>query len=445
MNKQYGLFLMLVSLLLSGCLEHDNAISPVSQPSVEVIKTGTILSADTWSGTDTLYRVVGDCSIEANITFKQGIMVVVDSAATVHIAHGGVLTIEEGCTLQFGNGASIETGDRSYGTLIAQGSALSPIYFKAAEQTHEWGLSYGKRKGGVVFGDSAINSSLRYCTISDAVAGVYIAAGSPSITNCTITRCKDGGIYFDSAAGPANSVSFTNNTIGDCGGFPLTLPAGKLGNFSGDIIFAGTTGDKNAIRILGTGVEDSMAIWRKRALPYLFTGTTLVSSFTMITRVTIMPGVICQFAPGASIIIGDPRFGSGELFARGNLTDSIFFVNAPSLSVWGDSIGGIQVGMESPANTVLEYCSIKNATTGLYVNPGVRVSVSHCLVTGCTSNGITFAGGSRVDSLSFVNSVCEGNGGYGISIPAEQLANLSTTNTLSGNGSGPFLVTGSGD
>ena len=426
-------------LILLGCSKEDNPITP---PAIEVMKTGIISKTEAWTETGKVYRVTANCSIEAPLTWGKGIVVVIDPASVVHIENNGILTIEENVTVKLREGAYIEAGDFSEGTLIATGSASAPIVFKPDTDAQAWGFSSASRSGGIVLGDSANNSRLSYCTITGAVAGIYIETGSPLITNCKIFSCKGNGTHFDSAAGPADSATFTNNTISNCNGYPLTLPANKLGNFSGEVVFSGS-GGKNAIHVLGAKVEDSAAVWKKRSLPYIFKGMTMISSLMMTSQVTIMPGVVCKFEKDACIKIGDPRFGSGILKAIGTPIDSIFFVNNPPDTLWGDSTAGILIGPESPANTVLKYCSIQNATTGIFVNMAItRVTVSHCRVTGCDSSGITFAGGGPVDSLAFQENFCVKNSGYGISATADQLTNLSGIGSVAGNGKGGIYVTG---
>jgi hypothetical protein len=432
---------VVTALLLSGCTNNGDVNPVVNQP-IEVTKNGVISNDEAWIETGNVYRVTDDCSIEAHVTWGSGITVAVDPAVTIHIANNGVLDIEDNVTVKLCDGAYIDVGDHSPGTLLASGSVLAPVIFKADTGAQAWGLRSASRSGGIVLGDSANNISLNYCKITGAEAGVYVRTGTPLITNCKIFSCKGDGIYFDSTSGPADSSSFTKNTISDCNGYPLTLPADKLGNFSGEVVFSGTAGGKGAIRVLGAIVEDSAAVWRKKTLPYVFSGMTVISSFNRISGVTIMPGVVCRFEEGACINIGDPRFGSGILIAKGTPGDSVFFVNDLENTVWGDSSGGILVGMESPGGTILEYCSIKNATTGIFVNPGVKVTVSHCGVTGCDFNGMTFAGGNPVDSLAFRDNACVDNAGYGISITADQLVKLSGSGSVARNGKGGVLVTG---
>jgi len=429
-------------LLLSGCTDNEGDNNPVSKPVIEETKNGTISIDQDWSDTAKVYRITDDCSIEANVTWGSGIVVIADPAAVIHIGNMGVLNIEENVTVKLCSDAYIEVGDHSSGTLIATGSASAPIVFKADSGVQAWGSRSASRSGGIVLGDSANNSRLSYCTITGAVDGIYVKAGSPVITNCKVTSCKGNGIYFDSTAGPDDSLTFTNNTISNCGGYPLTLSADKLGNLSGKITFSGFNKENNGIHILGVLVNNEAAVWRKMDLPYIFSQMTVIGSFSAgASSVTIMPGVVCKFEKNAGIRIGDPCFGFGILIAKGTPEDSIFFISSSPDVIWGDSSAGIWIGTESPVNTVFEYCSIRNATTGIYAS-GTVINVSNCRVTGCNSNGITFNYARPVDSMSFKDNFFVKNAGYGISISADMLSNLSGTGSVADNGKGGIYVSG---
>lgn len=431
------------ALLLSGCSKDDGGDSnPVTNPPVEVTKNGVISNAESWTETGKVYRVTDDCSIEANVTWGSGIVVAIDPSVVIHVVNNGILTIEEHVTVKLQDGAYIEVGNLSPGTLIATGSALAPIVFKADTGEQAWGSRSASGSGGIVLGDSANNSRLSYCTITGAVAGIYVKAGSPVITNCKVTSCKGNGIYFDSTAGPDDSLTFTNDTISNCDGYPLTLSADKLENLSGKITFSGFNKENNGIHILGVLVNNEAAVWRKMDLPYIFSQMTVIGCNSGgASSVTIMPGVVCKFEKNAGIRIGDPGFGFGILIAKGTPEDSIFFINSSPDVIWGDSSAGIWIGPESPANTLFEYCSIRNATTGIYAS-GTVINVSNCRVTGCDSNGITFNYASPVDSMSFKDNFFVKNAGYGISISADQLSNLSGTGSVADNGKGGIYVSG---
>jgi hypothetical protein len=437
MNK-FCLVLFFSAVLFIQCSTENNG-NPIVPPPEEQTKEGTISNEEAWSETDKIYRITGDCSIESQVTWGQGIKVIINPGTVLGVGNKGILTIEKGVTVKLCDNSYIEVGVNSQGTLNANGSADSPVVFKADTGVQAWGSSQG---GGIILGDSAKNILLNYCTVTEATAGINVKAGSPVITSCKVTSCKGNGIYFDSLAGPGDSLTFTNNTISNCGGYPLTLSANKLGDLSGKITFSGFNKENNGIHVLGTLVKNEDAVWRKMDLPYIFSQITVIGSFSAgASSVTIMPGVVCKFEKNAGIRIGDPSFGVGILIAKGTPEDSIFFINSSPDVRWGDSSAGIWIGTESPVNTLFEYCSIRNATTGIYVS-AAKVNLSNCRVTGCDSNGITFNYGSPYDSSAFKDNDFVKNGGYGISISADQLINLSGTGSVADNGKGGIYVSG---
>ncbi|MBN1600441.1 MAG: right-handed parallel beta-helix repeat-containing protein [Chitinispirillaceae bacterium] len=426
------------AILFIKCSNENNG-NPIVPPLEVLTKDGTISNEEAWSETDKIYRITDDCSIESQVTWGEGIKVIIDPGTVLSVGNNGILTIEKGVTMKLCDNSYIEVGIYSQGTLKANGSADSPVVFKADTGVQAWGSSQG---GGIILGDSAKNILLNYCIVTEATAGINVKAGSPVITNCKVTSCKGNGIYFESTAGPDDSLTFTNNTISDCSGYPLTLPADKLGNLSGKITFSGFNKENNGIHILGVLVKNEAAVWRKMDLPYIFSQMTVIGSFSAgASSVTIMPGVVCKFEKNAGIRIGDPSFGVGILIAKGTPEDSIYFINSSPDVIWGDNSAGIWIGPESTENTLFEYCSIRNATTGICA-AGTLINVSNCRVTGCDSNGITFNYASPVDSMSFNDNFFVKNAGYGISISADQLSNLSGTGSVADNGKGGIYVSG---
>jgi hypothetical protein len=335
--------LFFAAVLFIKCSNENNG-NPIAPPLEVLTKEGTISNEEAWSETDKIYRITGDCLIESQVTWVEGIQVIIDPGTVLGVGNNGILTIEKAVTVKLCDESYIEVGINSQGTLRADGSADSPVVFKADTDVQAWGASQG---GGIFLGDSAKNILLNYCNITEATAGIIIKAGSPIITNCKVTSCKGNGIYFESTAGPDDTLTFTNNTISDCSGYPLTLPADKLGNLSGKIIFSGFNKENNGIHILGALVKNEAAVWRKMDLPYIFSQMTVIGSFSAgASSVTIMPGVVCKFEKNAGIRIGDPSFGVGILIAKGTPEDSIYFINSSPDVIWGDNSAGIWIGPE---------------------------------------------------------------------------------------------------
>ena len=62
------------------------------------------------------------------------------------------------------------------------------------------------------------NTSLKYCSISNATTGIYIHTADPTVRNCTISDCEYYGIYLSDAAGTnIADNSFSGNGSGDTG------------------------------------------------------------------------------------------------------------------------------------------------------------------------------------------------------------------------------------
>lgn len=439
--SKYFIAVLFAAIMVLNCSENDKGNNPVIVPPEEVNIKGTISETQVWAGKDTVYRIISNCNIEAKVTWGENAVIIVDPDAVIKIRKGGALTIEEGVTVRLNNNSYIEVGKDSPGKLIANGTSAAQISFEADSGAKVWGKS---KSGGIILSDSARDILLNYCSITNATAGIFVKTGSPTITNCKISSCKGNGIYFDSTAGPSDSLDFRKNKISDCDGYPLTISARKLLNLSGSNSFSASK-ENSGIKVFGTTIEDTNVVWKKLDLPYIFSGTTMIgSSSGYISKVTIMPGVVCKFEEGACIKIGDFAFGSGVLIAKGTPSDSIYFISSSPGGVWGDEISGIWVGPETSYGSSFEYCSIQNATTGIFVWLMGRVTVQNCLIKNCKVNGVTFKdGGGISDSSSFKNNLIVGNKEYGISISADQLMNLSGTGSVADNGKGGILVTGS--
>ncbi len=141
---------------------------------------------------------------------------------------------------------------------------------------------------------------------------------------------------------------------------------------------------------------------------------------------------------------------SGTLKVNGTATDSVVMDNLKEGTTWGygskaDYSGGIWFTAEATRNSVIDYCRIINATSGIYVHDAA-VSISHCYIAHNAFNGVFFKGvGSPKDSASFIDNIITGNGEYGIGIDANQLRNLSGTGSVADNTGGGILVTGNND
>jgi hypothetical protein len=363
----------------------------------------------------------------------------------INSAAGPVITIEPGTILNFNNEAYIEVGSGEPGTLKAIGTDAAPITFTKSTGVQNWGYSNAERSGGIWIGSKATTqTTLTSCIIEYATTGIFVEAGVYPISKCKIRNCSLHGIQFDGTdAGPKDSASCQFDTITGCGSYPIHLSSQYLGDLSVTCGLTGNATNMDFVQVSGSTVTKS-GYWKKLNVPYLMSGTTSIGDATG-PVVTIQPGTIFKFDSEAYIDIGSGK--SGTIKAQGTVTDSIFFDVSATAATWGyenaNRSGGIWIGGYATLNTSLQYCSIKNAVAGIFVETGAKVEISNCLVKNSKLNGMVFNGtGMPKDSANFLNNVITGSAEYGIRIEGNNLVKLSGTGSVAGNTLGGIFVLG---
>ena len=150
---------------------------------------------------------------------------------TVTITSTGSLTIQDGCTVRFDQGAYLVV----HGTLDAAGTDAAGItftrrttddlwhglYFYAsstASLTHclvEHARAYGSSAGIVATGAMP---SLEHCEIRQNATGLWLQDASPALTNCRIVENTGYGVYATGASSPTFGGSLAQwNDIHDNG------------------------------------------------------------------------------------------------------------------------------------------------------------------------------------------------------------------------------------
>jgi len=147
----------------------------------------------------------------------------------------GTYIVEGNCTVQFGNGLTIEPGTTFlfaghysftvYGQLNADGTETDSIKFIRQFPTEEC------RHGGVRFqSGSSENSTLSYCWIDHAKnqdfpfyfgGGIYCSNVAITISNCRISKCKaerGAGLYAINAPVTITACVFEANLADVSGG-----------------------------------------------------------------------------------------------------------------------------------------------------------------------------------------------------------------------------------
>jgi hypothetical protein len=157
----------------------------------------------------------------------------------VTIPSGATLTINSGATITIGNGETIAV----YGSLIANGSAQSPITFTCASGT--W--------GGITTDSSPPTISLSYANVSNASTALNVGSYTNlTVANCNFSNCSIGINIFPTAHSPIPTMQITNNTFTETPSNGLGI---SIDSYS-DILLAGNslTGPMYYGRIKGTGI-----------------------------------------------------------------------------------------------------------------------------------------------------------------------------------------------
>ena len=312
------------------------------------------------------------------------------------------LTIEDGCIVQFENGAYI----RNYGRLTANGTAGNGIIFTRREADDEW--------YGIIYQNEA-TGSLHYCTIEYATYstgyGVYCNNSNPSIQNCTIQN-NDYGIYYTGVTSPTLSVintirnnnkeglyfinctnpSISNQTIsghsdpkgaiymyntgefqigpgntitGNTWGLSMNIGSYPSSSSHGNIPMTGNTND-DGIQVYGGSTADSVT-WHDVSADYIITDIPTVNAGGILT---IEDNVNIKFETGKYLSI------YGELTANGTAGNGITFTRRDADDEWYGIL------YQNEATGSLHYCTIEYAT--YYTAYGVYCNNSNPTIQNCT-------------------------------------------------------------
>jgi hypothetical protein len=283
---------------------------------------------------------------------------------------GVSISVNPGTVLMFDHGAFLEIGYAQSASFIANGTATDSIRFISGATAAYWGYKSSNRGGGLWFGSKTTgNSSLQYCVIDSATAGIYVTDATIAISNCRITNNQQNGIMFYNAS-PKDSAGFLNNVITKNGAYGITILASKLGKLSGTGSVAGNA--LGGIFVEGYNVESS-ATWKKHDAPYIVKGTVAIGSENGTAVVTIMPVPDLNCCKMHTLKLAMPFRCTYCKWYRYRL-DSLYYPHRWSLLGYdGPKAGGLWVGSEAASTTSFTYCIIEKATAGVYLNKAATV------------------------------------------------------------------------
>jgi len=310
--------------------------------------------------------------------------------------------------LQFSVGVTVE------GTLIAEGTAATPIRFEGAA-TDAWG-AIETRAGAVV--------RLAHVTVDGGgggreatldIRGDQDAAPQPilRVDHVTVRGASAGGVQVREGGGFAPGS--TDLTITGAAWVPLAIwgrAAGGIptGTYSGngtDAIFLTALGGRDDIQ------EDTTLA--DHGVPYRVGGNGGGLLFRVrgasAPVLTIAAGATLQFADGARLLVDATTSGmGGALVVAGTAAAPVTFTSASATPVAGRWVGLVFLGAQDPHN------AITHARIA-YAGGESQISSYDCpspLNTGFANNGAVVIAGGQPAGAFITSTIIEASWGDGI-------------------------------
>ena len=332
-----GYFSDFTSNTVTGCTKYAVHIGANY---VGTLGTGNTLTGNTENGIE-----VDGAHVVADATWlDHGVPYVITD--DVAIDNDATLTISAGCTVGLNTDVEFYCGYNSPGSIIAVGTATSPITFTSFVDTVPgiWeALSF--------YGNTISTARLSYCVIERAggsgrEGAVLVSGCRIKMDNCTARQnalcgvyCENDG-YFD---------DFSNNTITTSGEYPVRIDADKARTLGAGNVLTGNTND--GILVHGGNVATT-GTWLNHGVPYVAEGDVYVSDETSNPVLTIAPGTTVEMKPQKEFYVGYSH--PGGLIADGTAGQITFTssVTPPSAGDWDR--------LSFCSNSISSQCKLKN-------------------------------------------------------------------------------------
>ena len=315
----------------------------------------------------------------------------------------GDITVDNLKTLTISAGLTIYVNQYYYflvyGTLVADGSDVSPIVFTSNQSSPapgDW--------AGIYFFSADAGCILDYCEFyyagySTRVSGAIQQNSSGtnvSITNCIISYSQTSGIYsFSGSDIPLiSSCNFTNNTL-----YGINIFANGFYNVSDNSFTDNSGGD---VLLRGASITGSHT-WTQDGNIIIGGDITVNNSATL----NISPGITFKFNGNYKLTI------YGTLIANANAENPITFT---SVSNTPGSWIGIDI-YDPDAQCTLNYCNIYYAGSTSGINGNIRfyLSSQNDILTNCNiSNGSSSGVYIQSSTPVIKNCIISNNAFHGI-------------------------------
>jgi hypothetical protein len=353
-------------------LSGDTYIKGNKNDEIEV-KGGDVTETGTWKKHNVPYLFTGIVNIGKN--------------------SGVTITINPGTVCKFVTDAYVQVGYSNPAALIANGTEKDSIVFTNKLDGSPW----GKAEGGFMFWiNTTEKTSLQYCVIENAKAGLHVDDVKISMSNCSVRKNTGAGITFTDQGTPKDSASFLYNNFTGNGSYGIEMYATNVGNLSGtEVIYQN---GKSGILVKGSTVKTNSSWKFHNGAPYVVSGEVRVESADG-TTLTIRPKVTLQFMQKSFVNVG--YAGTGALIADGTAAENdpdpqlstITFESNADGVFWGSEAtngAGIELWNGTAGTTLLKNCRIIKATAGVYVDTKTAVTIKNCFIDANKTYGIAY-------------------------------------------------------
>jgi hypothetical protein len=351
------------------------------------------------------------CLVTGNLTLTDhnpdGVDYVIDCEMEIS---QGLLTIEQGVTIEFKNGASLWVQENA--AIAVNGTEEAPVLMSGTQSGASWKgiyISSNDSRNKIAHLDLRNTGSDNYFSdvfggfIYDAKVGIAVK-GKTDITHTHISNCGGVGIIYGSGA---TVTQFDSNRITGCAIYPVMMYAGNL---SSNISFANSEFLDNgenyiALYSLSSNNEVDNAVTMNEApIPYLAYHT-----LAFMKNVSFEAGVEMRVSQGKTL----SSYGENTLWSINGTADNPVNIKGKNESVAG-FWNGMLVGGESTG--VFTYLSVSGGGydfTGINVPFKANINVtdtyeSHLTLNQCSSalNSSTCDVGVRIGNgnTTFANN-----------------------------------------
>ncbi len=353
-----------------------------------------------WTATVTVASssITVDQDITQSITWTADKLYIINSE--IEINNNSVLTIQPGTVIKFGANGSLSVGYSSNATILANGTAASPITFTSSALLP----AAGAWKGLTFYDNTLNNSSLSYCNIqyagnSATYGAVNLLGCDMAINHCNITNSGSFGIYTTFSNNLGGFVTFADNTISNTVKFGIVINAQKVSTIGTGNTFTNIKG----ISVFGDYKSSTVQTWKNLNAPYV-----VAEELDIDGNLTIEPGTTFKFESNGWIEIG--YYDATTFIADGGAAATPITFTSNATSPVAGAWKGIVVNDNVQTNSKFNYCVIDYAGTS-------PTNMGALLMSGTSSIG-------------FTNNIIRNSAGYGINMAYDAGFETFTNNTI---------------